>query len=110
MEDVLKVQSEINNILEEMESASGRINYLSHQSAFSTINLTFYQPFAGYSHRNDILNFFTRTADAFKNGFHFIGETFIGFVSIWPLLILAIVAWVIIKRRGFILLSAKQKV
>ncbi|MEJ7822849.1 MAG: DUF4349 domain-containing protein, partial [Chitinophagaceae bacterium] len=38
MEDVLKVQSEINNIQEEIESASGRVNYLSHQSAFSTVN------------------------------------------------------------------------
>ena len=36
MEDVLKVQDEINSIQEEMESASGRINYLSHQSVYST--------------------------------------------------------------------------
>jgi len=109
MEDVLKVQEEINEIQEEMESASGRINYLSHQSAYSTINLTFYQPLTGYDPGNDNPGFLTRTAIAFKNGFHFIGELFIGFVSIWPLLLLVILGWVFFKRRGLALISAKQK-
>ena len=109
MEDVLKVQSEINDIQEEMESASGRINYLSHQSAYSTINLTFYQPLPGYTPSNDNPGFLTRTALAFKNGFHFIGELFIGFVSIWPLLLLVFAAWILFKKRGLGLIAAKQK-
>lgn len=109
MEDVLKVQEEINEIQEEMESASGRINYLSHQSAYSTVNLTFYQPLAGFNPNNDNPGFLTRTAIAFKNGFHFIGEIFIGFVSIWPLLILVFLGGAFLKRRGLGLIAAKQK-
>ena len=109
MEDVLKVQSEINDIQEEIESASGRVNYLSHQSSFSTINLTFYQPLAGYNPNNDNPGFLTRTADAFKKGFNFIGEIFIGFVSIWPLILLAIIALAFFRKRGSGLIATKQK-
>lgn len=109
MEDVLKVQSEINNIQEEMESASGRINYLSHQSSYSTINLTFFQPLAGYKPANDNPGFLTRAAESFKNGFNFIGELFIGFISIWPLILLGLITWVYLKKRAFALTAAKQK-
>jgi hypothetical protein len=109
MEDVLKVQSEINDIQEEIESASGRVNYLSHQSAFSTINLTFYQPLAGYNPNNDNPGFLTKLISAFKSGFNFLAEIFIGAVSIWPLFLLVIIAWIFYKRRSLVLISAKQK-
>jgi hypothetical protein len=109
MEDVLKVQSEINDIQEEIESASGRVNYLSHQSAYSTINLTFYQPLAGYNPGNDNPGFLTKLISAFKSGFNFLAEIFIGAVSIWPLFLLVIIAWIFYKRRSLVLISAKQK-
>lgn len=109
MEDVLKVQSEINDIQEEIESASGRVNYLSHQSAYSTINLTFYQPLAGYNPGNDNPGFLTKLISAFKSGFNFLAEIFIEAVSIWPLFLLVIIAWIFYKRRSLVLISAKQK-
>ncbi len=108
MEDVLKVQDEINNIQEEMETASGRINYLSHQSAFSTINLTFYQPLAGFD-PNDNPGFFTRSIIAFKSGFHFIAKIFISLISIWPILLIAIIVWGFFRRRSLAVISARQK-
>ena len=68
MEDVLKVQNEINNIQEEMESASGRINYLSHQAIYSTINLTFYQVIPGYNPSPDKPGFSTKTCNGLQIG------------------------------------------
>jgi hypothetical protein len=109
MEDVLKVQSEINDIQEEIESASGRVNYLSQQSAFSTINLTFYQPMAGYNPNNDNPGFITKLITAFKTGCNFIADIFIGVVSIWPLFLLVIIGWIFFKRRSLALIAAKQK-
>jgi hypothetical protein len=109
MEDVLKVQGEINNIQEEMESASGRINYLSHQSVYSTINLTFYQPLAGYDPSNDSPGFLTRTLKAFKTGVDFIAEIFIGLISVWPLCLAAFIIWVLWKRHSWKVVAAKQK-
>ncbi len=109
MEDVLKVQNELNEIQEEMESASGRVNYLSHQSAFSTINLTFYQPLPGFVPTNNTPGFLSRTTEAFKNGFNFIAELIIGLISIWPLVLLIFVAWFLWKRRTLTLVTSKHK-
>lgn len=43
MEDVLKVQNEINDIQETIEAGDGRISYLSHAAALSTVHLNYYQ-------------------------------------------------------------------
>ncbi|MEO6452477.1 MAG: DUF4349 domain-containing protein [Ginsengibacter sp.] len=109
MEDVLKVQSEINEIQEEMESGSTRINYLSHQSAFSTINLTFYQPFPGYIPTDKTPGFSFRIVDAFKTGLSFITEIFIGIISIWPILLIALLILILYKKRNVSLTSSKQR-
>ena len=94
MEEVLQVQNEINSIQEEIESAAGRVEYLSHQSAYSTINLTFYQPINGYKPSDGSPSFFTRITSAFKAGAGWIADLFVGLVSIWPLLLAVFVIYV----------------
>ncbi len=37
MEDILQVQEEINEIQENIEAAAGRVHYLTHSAAYSTI-------------------------------------------------------------------------
>jgi hypothetical protein len=94
MEEVLQVQNEINSIQEEIESAAGRIDFLSHQSAYSTINLAFYQPINGYKPTDGAPSFFTRVTDAFKAGAKWIADLFVGLISIWPLLILVLLIYI----------------
>ncbi|MEP7256725.1 MAG: DUF4349 domain-containing protein, partial [Ferruginibacter sp.] len=98
MEEVLQVQNEINSIQEEIESAAGRVEYLSHQSAYSTINLTFYQPINGYRPSDGTPSFFTRVTGAFKTGAGWIADLFVGLISIWPLLLAVFVIYVSWKR------------
>ncbi len=90
MEEVLQVQSEINSIQEEIEAAAGRVEYLSHQSAYSTINLTFYQPAVGFKPTNVSPTFFTRVGNAFKSGAEWLIELLIAMISIWPLWLIII--------------------
>jgi len=87
MQEVLQVQTELNNLQENMEAAAGRINFLNHQSAMSTINLTYYQPLEGFG-TNDNPTFLNRLSDAFKTGGTWFGNILIGLVSIWPVLLL----------------------
>ncbi len=94
MEEVLQVQNEINSIQEEIESATGRVEYLSHQSSYSTINLTFYQPINGYKPADGAPSFFTRVTDAFKAGAKWIADLFVGIISIWPLLLAVLVIYI----------------
>lgn len=90
MEEVLQVQNEINSIQEEIESAAGRIGFLSHQSSYSTINLTFFQPLAGYTPTDDTPSFFTRISQAFKTGTSWITDLFVWLISVWPMLLIII--------------------
>ncbi len=90
MEEVLQVQSEINSIQEEIEAAAGRVAYLSHQSAYSTINLTFYQPAVGFKPTDVSPTFFTRVANAFKSGAEWLIELLVAMISIWPLWLIVI--------------------
>ncbi len=93
MEEVLQVQNEINSIQEQIESAAGRVAFLTNQSAMSTINLTFYQPLEGYNPSDAAPSFLTRISNAFKTGGSWIAELFVGLVSIWPLLLITFVIY-----------------
>ena len=98
MEEILSVQSEINGIQEEIESASGRIEYMSHSSSFSTINLTFYQVLNEAAVINDKPSFAVKIGNAFRSGWEWIGELSVAIVSIWPLLLLFFTVFAFYKR------------
>ncbi len=102
MEEILSVQSEINGIQEEIESATGRIEYLGHSSAFSTINLTYYQVLNSSAKTNDAPpSLGTKILTAFKTGLSWIVDLIIALVSIWPLWILVFVLVVLYRRSKF---------
>src|SRR5688572_26932146 len=108
MEEILNVQSEINDIHEEIESATGRIEYLGHSSSFSTINLTFYQVLNASAKDTDQPSFGTKLSNAFRTGWSWVGELFVGIVSIWPLLLMIFIAFIIYRRTR--IPKAKQAV
>jgi hypothetical protein len=98
MEEILNVQSVVNGVQEEIESAAGRIEYLSHASSYSTITLTFYQVLNEKAVDNDKPSFATRVGNAFSSGWQWIGELSVALVSIWPLLLLFFTVFVFYKR------------
>lgn len=98
MEEILNVQSVINGVQEEIESATGRVEYLNHASSFSTIHLNFYHVLNEAAVDNDKPSFATRFTRAFQYGWDWIGELFIGIVSIWPLLLLAFTAFFVYNK------------
>lgn len=99
MQEVLQVQTDLNNLQENMEAAAGRISFLNHQSAMSTINLTYYQPLEGFG-TNDNPTFLNRLSDAFKTGGTWVGNILIGLISIWPVLLLLLAAYLVFKKSS----------
>jgi len=99
MEEILNVQSEINGIQEQIESAAGRMEYLQHSSSFSTIHLTFYQVLNDAAIDPDKPAFLTRITNAFRFGWNWIGELSVAIVSIWPLL-LAVLGIILFYKRA----------
>jgi Domain of unknown function (DUF4349) len=98
MEDILQVQNEINNITEQLESSTSRVDYLVHQSAYSTINLRYYQYTNGTKPLDESPSFFWKIKEAFKLGGSFIGNLLLVLVSIWPLLLAVGIALLLYKK------------
>jgi hypothetical protein len=101
MDDVIRVQNEISAITEDIEAASGRLEYLSHQSAYSTINLKYFQVLDAAKTDDVSPSFFTSFVNAFKQGGSIITNLFLFLVNIWPLVVVGIIAWHVFRRRAF---------
>lgn len=101
MEEILQVQNEINDIQEQIESATGRINYLSNATAMSTINLTYYQVLNASVQEPGKETFWQKVKEAFGSGWQAIGEIIVGLLYLWPLWLLAtaVVWWV--RWKGY---------
>ena len=98
MNDILQVQGQINDIQENIEAANGRIEYLQHASAYSTIKLNYYQYLNGRTADDLKPDFFTKMTRAFSTGTSFLIGLLLFCVSIWPFIIAGLIAWVYFKR------------
>lgn len=100
MSDIIEVQKEINAIQEEIEMVTGRINYLGHASAMSTIQLTYYQVLNASVADKGTPRFLEELKDSFANGWYWLGELLLGLVAIWPLvLLIGFIVFLIRKKQ-----------
>lgn len=105
MKDILDVQEQINGIQEDIESATGRVDYLVHSAAYSTINVKYYQFLNGVTAKDIEPTFIAKIGNAFKTGGEIITNIVLFFVSIWPLSIAGVVLVIYFKK-----MSRKKKV
>jgi hypothetical protein len=98
MEEILKVQQEINSIQEEIEAGAGRVSYLTHAAAYSTIQLTFYQVLNAQAEHIDKPGFGQRVLNALTNGMDWVGEMLVVMLTLWPLWLLLGGVWLMYKR------------
>lgn len=98
MNEILQVQNEINGIQEDIEAANGRVNYLQHASAYSTINLNYYQYINGSDIEDEKPDFLTKLNKAFSTGTAFLGNLVLFIISIWPLLLGVLAFWIFVKK------------
>lgn len=100
MEEVFQVQKEVDQIQEEIEAAAGRVGYLNHAAAYSTIELTYFQVLNAdlLKDNNKEPSFGDRVLEAFSTGFKWLGELLVALITLWPL-ILGVVAVIWGVRR-----------
>jgi len=99
MKDILEVQNEINSIQEDIEAAGGRVNYLTHAAAYSTINLTYYEYAANQPTDTDENGFAFKVKEAFRSSIKIFESIVLIIINIWPLILGIIVALFIWKRK-----------
>lgn len=98
MKDILEVQEEINSIQEDIESSASRVDYLVHASAYSTINLKYFQYLNGTTAQDVEPTFFSELSRAFKDGVSVISNLLLFVISIWPVIIGGIILTLYFKR------------
>jgi len=98
VEDILKVREQIRILEEEIESAEGRLKYLSNQVSLSTLNLTIIQE-KDFVYRPDRkINFFERLKDSFSAGWYGFVEFCLGLIGLWPFWVAVIVLIWLFKK------------
>lgn len=97
VEDILAVEAQLKTIREDIEAAKGRLQYMDHHVAYSSIQLTYYQTLANSDPQAP--GFFRQSWLSLQEGWNGILSFALGILTVWPLL-LGIVFLVIFIRRG----------
>lgn len=97
MEEVMQVEREINQIQEQIEAAEGRLNYLSHSSAMSTIHLTFFEVLIP-DNSNVSPGYGKRLGLALNEGLAWLANLVIVLATLWPLWIIVATVLIAVKR------------
>lgn len=99
VEDLLKIQEQIRQLQEDIESSKSVFNTLANQISYSTITIDIYHNDASGSAYS--VSFFSEIKDSFVAGWELIKNIFLGIITIWPIIIgigLIILAWKKYKR------------
>lgn len=100
MKEILEVQQEINGVQEAIESGASSVNYLTHNASYSTINLRYFQYHSGANTIDDKPSFYKQLKDAFAQGVSIVGHLFLFLTSVWPFIIMGIVAWFVYQKMA----------
>ncbi|MEP6647961.1 MAG: DUF4349 domain-containing protein [Saprospiraceae bacterium] len=98
IEDILKVQEQIRVLQEEIESAEGRLKYLTNQTDLSTLDVTLTQQ-KDFVYKGDMkVNFFQRLKESVAAGWYGLVQFTIGIVKLWPFALIIVLIWWLLKR------------
>jgi len=93
--DVLQIENKLTEIRTSIDSTQGTLNYLSRQVAYSTLEVNFYSeqtPQYSGATAGD------RLSASLKGGWELLQALFFGVINIWPLVIVAVAIYMVVKR------------
>ena len=98
VKDILEIERQINEVRTSVEQLEGQFNYLSKQISHSTIHLSFFEelPYTYASIQRE--GFGARLFNALDSGWQMFVSFIVGFTSLWPFLILAVIGFLILRR------------
>jgi hypothetical protein len=95
IEEIIRVQQEVTRIIEEVEMIEGRLNSITSQSTYSTINVVLFKPELHTS--NEKVGFSDRFVFGLSRGWEVFLDFIIVLANIWPLILIVIAFFVIRK-------------
>jgi len=94
MSDLLEIESKLTEIRTDIESTQGQLNYLVKQVEFSSLDITFYTKQASQDNGQ---TFGYKLKKALSGGWEFLGALVFGFISVWPVWIIIIAIFMIVR-------------
>jgi hypothetical protein len=101
MDDIIKLQDQIDAIQEEIESKTGELKVLQNQIQYSTLSIELYHhmPARPFEVQDSKAGFFPRLGEAVSEGWHLIQNILIGLLYLWPLLVIGMAAYGLFRWR-----------
>jgi hypothetical protein len=99
IDEVLKVQNEITGLQEDIEAATGRINYIRHQAALSSIHLICFEELPVTTIPEPLNGFSVQLWNAVKGGWVMIQSFLVILAGIWPLWLAGTGIWLAVRKR-----------
>lgn len=93
VEDVLKIEQQIDKLRTEIESTEGHLRLLQDRESFSTLRITFYEPRAATT------DFSHRLAGNLAAGWRGLVEIVLALAAIWPLLLIGGPITFLLRKR-----------
>ncbi|HWZ03820.1 MAG TPA: DUF4349 domain-containing protein [Mucilaginibacter sp.] len=94
MADLLQIENKISEIETSIDSTQAQLNYLTKQVDYSSLDITFYTK---QIVKNDERTFGSRLVNSLSGGWGDLGVFFFGCLAVWPLWIIGVIFYFIIK-------------
>ena len=99
VKDILAIEENIRTLQEEIESKEGLLKYLSDQVAYSTLDINLYKENEYIYKAKQKDKFIERIKRSLSNGWTSIIDFLLWLITIWPFIILSLVAIYIFRSR-----------
>jgi hypothetical protein len=100
IDEILATEEKLRIIQEEIESAQGRLKYLSNKVSYSTIQIDLYETVAYTEEpKSYSKTFLSKSKEGLSFGWNVIESLVIGLLYAWPLVIIAVVVFFLIRKR-----------
>jgi len=100
IKDVLAVEADLRELDEEIESATGRTNYISHEAALNTIHLVYFQMIPGKIEPDPAPGYAALVLENFKKGLDFLKQLLLIVVALWPFAVMTVfLVWLYRRQK-----------
>ncbi len=100
VKDILATEEKLRVIQEEIEATQGRLQYLTNKVSLSTIQVDLYETVAYKETPTSYTRtFLSKVKEGFSFGWQLIESIVLGVIYIWPLLLLAMGIFFIVKKK-----------
>lgn len=106
MTDMLEIENKLTEIRSAIESTQGQLNYLVKHVNYSSLDISFYTK---QLVQDNGKTFGYKLTTAFSGGWDILGTMFFGFIGLWPILIVVIIAGYFAKRWSKKIREGKPK-